>query len=146
MKSPEKIAIGADHAGFKLKERIKSHLEAQGIQVMDFGTHSEESTDYPDYAHKVAEQIENGSIPTGILICGSGNGINMAANKHKGVRAALSWLPEIAEMARLHNDANILSLPSRYISEEEAVKIVDVFLNTSFEGGRHQRRIDKIPC
>jgi ribose 5-phosphate isomerase B len=141
-----KIAIGSDHAGFKLKEKVKEYLESTDNEVVDFGTYSEESTDYPDYAHKVAEQVENGSIKRGVLICGSGNGISMAANKHKGIRAALCWIPEVAEMARLHNDANIISLPARYIDEESALKMVKIFLETEFEGGRHQKRIDKIPC
>ena len=146
MSNTPKVAIGSDHAGYKLKEKVKQHLEKSGYQVSDFGTLSEDSTDYPDYAHKVSDEVEKGNFKTGILLCGSGNGINMAANKHKGIRAALCWKKEIAEMARLHNDANILSLPARYISENEAFEMVDVFLNTDFEGGRHQKRIDKIPC
>lgn len=142
----KKIALGSDHAGFKLKVKVKEHLESRGIEVNDFGTSSEESTDYPDYAHLVSNEIETGNIPMGILICGSGNGINMAANKHKGIRAALCWNREVAEMARLHNDANIISLPARYITVNEAIEMVDAFLSTDFEGGRHQKRIDKIPC
>lgn len=140
------IAIGSDHAGFQLKEKVKEFLKSQNIDFKDFGTYSEDSTDYPDFAHLVAREVESKTYAYGILICGSGNGINMAANKHRGIRAALCWNKEVAEMARLHNDANILSLPGRYISEEEALKCVDIFLKTDFEGGRHQKRIDKIPC
>lgn len=139
-----KIAIGADHAGFGLKEKIKSYLQLKGIELIDVGTYSEERADYADYAHPVATHVENKQVDLGILMCGSGNGINMAANKHKGIRSALCWTAEIAELARLHNDANILTMPARYISEEEAKKCVDVFLNTAFEGGRHSDRVKKI--
>jgi ribose 5-phosphate isomerase B len=139
-----KIAIGADHAGFGLKEKIKSYLQLKGIELIDVGTYSEERADYADYAHPVAIHVENKQVDLGILMCGSGNGINMAANKHKGIRSALCWTAEIAELARLHNDANILTLPARFISEEEAKKCVDVFLNTAFEGGRHSDRVKKI--
>ena len=141
-----KIAIGADHAGFELKKKVIEFLKGKGHDVEDFGCFSEESVDYPDFAHPVCNSIESGKNKMGVLICGSGNGISMAANKHQGIRAALSWTPEIAELGRLHNDANIVSLPARFISEEEALKIVDVFFSTSFEGGRHQRRVDKIAC
>ena len=140
------IPIGADHAGFNLKGKIIEFLESKGHQVKDFGCFSEESIDYPDFAHPVAEMIEQNTGMLGILICGSGNGINMTANKHKGIRSALCWNKEIAELARQHNDANIVSLPARFISEKEALEIVDTFLGTAFEGGRHQRRIDKISC
>ena len=139
-----KIAIGADHAGFGLKEKIKSYLQLKGIELIDVGTYSEERADYADYAHPVAAHVENKQVELGILMCGSGNGINMAANKHKGIRSALCWTAEIAELARLHNDANILTLPARFITEEEAKKCVDVFLNTAFEGGRHTDRVKKI--
>lgn len=139
-----KIAIGADHAGFGLKEIIKSYLQLKGIELIDVGTYSEERADYADYAHPVAQHVENKQVDLGILMCGSGNGINMAANKHKGIRSALCWTAEIAELARLHNDANILTLPARFITEEEAKKCVDVFLNTAFEGGRHADRVRKI--
>lgn len=139
-----KIATGSDHAGFKLKEIIKKHLTDKGIDVKDFGTFSEDSVDYPDYAHPVANAVENKEVDYGIIMCGSGNGINMAANKHKGIRAALCWDAEIAKLARQHNDANILTLPGRFIEEEEAKKAVDVFLETAFEGGRHQKRVEKI--
>ena len=140
------IPIGADHAGFILKGKIIQFLESKGYEVKDFGCFSEESIDYPDFAHPVAEMVEENTGMLGILICGSGNGINMTANKHKGIRSALCWNKEIAELARQHNDANIVALPARFISEEEAIEIVDTFLGTDFEGGRHQRRIDKISC
>jgi ribose 5-phosphate isomerase B len=140
------IPIGADHAGFTLKETIIKHLESKGHDVKDFGCFSEVSIDYPDYAHPVAEMVENNSGTIGILICGSGNGINMTANKHQGIRSALCWKKEIAELARQHNNANIITLPARFITEEEAIEMVDVFLATEFEGGRHQNRIDKIAC
>lgn len=140
------IPIGADHAGFQLKETIIKHLTAQGKQPEDFGCYSEESIDYPDYAHPVASKVEANIGIVGILICGSGNGINMTANKHQGIRSALCWKEEIAKLARQHNDANILVLPARFIDENEALKIVDVFFNTEFEGNRHQKRIDKIAC
>lgn len=144
--SVEKIAIGADHAGFNLKEQLKHHLNKQGIKVFDKGCFSDESIDYPDFGHPVADMVENNSDVLGILICGSGNGINMTANKHQGIRSALCWTPEIAALARQHNDANILALPARFISTELAIQIVDVFLATVFEGGRHALRTAKIPC
>ncbi len=140
------IAIGCDHAGFELKGKIIEFLTSKGHEVKDFGCHSNESIDYPDYAHPVCESIEGGNSEMGVLICGSGNGISMAANKHQNIRAALSWTPEIAELGRLHNDANIVSLPARFISEETALEIVNVFFSTDFEGGRHQRRVEKIAC
>ncbi len=139
-----KIAIGSDHAGFSLKEKVKKHLESKGLSVKDFGCYSEERADYPDFAHIVANGVAVKEFDFGFLICGSGNGINMAANKHEGVRSALCWMPEIAELARQHNDANILTLPGRYISEEDAKKCADLFLNTAFEGGRHAERVKKI--
>jgi len=138
------IAIGCDHAGYDLKERIKSVLSDKGHEFLDFGTNSEESTDYPDHAHPVANAIEKNDAEIGILICGSGNGINMTANKHQGVRSALCWNEEIAELARLHNNANVVALPARFIDEALALRIVDRFLENNFEGGRHQRRVDKI--
>lgn len=141
-----RIAIGSDHAGFQLKAKLIEVLTDLGHDVEDFGCFSEDSMDYPDVAHPVCNSIENGQNIMGVLICGSGNGISMTANKHQGIRAALCWEPEIAELARLHNDANILSLPARFISEEEAIKCVNVFFSTDFEGGRHQRRVDKIGC
>ena len=140
------IPIGADHAGFTLKETIIKHLESNGYDVKDFGCFSEASIDYPDYAHPVAEMVENNSGTIGILICGSGNGINMTANKHQGIRSALCWKKERAELARQHHNANIITLPARFITEGEAIEMVNVFLATEFEGGRHQNRIDKIAC
>ena len=141
----KKIAIGADHAGYDLKCELILYLKQKGYSVVDFGCYSTESIDYPDYAHPVAEMVQNEDIP-GVLICGSGNGISMSANKHSGIRCALCWSAEISELARQHNDANIISLPARYISESSAIKCVDVFLKTEFEGGRHERRVNKIPC
>jgi ribose 5-phosphate isomerase B len=140
------IPIGADHAGFKLKEIIIKDLLSKGYEIKDFGCYSEDSIDYPDFGHPVAELVENNEDMLGILICGSGNGINMTANKHQGVRSALCWKKEIAELARQHNNANILALPARFITDSEALEMVYTFLNTSFEGGRHQNRINKIPC
>jgi ribose 5-phosphate isomerase B len=138
------IPIGADHAGFELKERLKKHLISKGFQVEDKGTFSEERADYPDFGHAVAKSVSEKQGVLGLLMCGSGNGIAMSANKHKGIRAALCWNAEIASLARQHNDANILVLPARYISEDEAIKCVDVFLNEEFEGGRHLNRVQKI--
>ncbi len=140
-----KIAIGSDHAGFELKEILITHLNKKGFNIEDFGCYSKESIDYPDAAHPVCEAIENKLADLGLLICGSGNGITITANKHQKIRAALSWTPEIAALARQHNDANILSLPARFITQEDAVKITDAFFDAEFEGGRHQRRVDKIP-
>ncbi len=141
-----KIVIGCDHAGFELKVKIINHLSEKGFDVEDMGCYSEDSIDYADYAHPVAFKVEDNSEVKGILICGSGNGINMTANKHQGVRSALCWTPEISKLAREHNDANILTLPGRFVSEELALEIVDVFFSTEFEGGRHLNRINKIPC
>ena len=140
-----KIALASDHAGYELKEIIKTYLSERGLQVVDFGTNSAESVDYADFAHQLANSVENGICDVGICICGSGNGINMTANKHQKIRAALCWLPEIARLARLHNDANVCSLPARFISSDDAKAIVDLFLSTTFEGGRHIDRINKIP-
>ena len=139
-----KIAIGCDHAAFALKEKLKPYLIAKGYEIKDFGCYSEERVDYPDFAHPVANGVESKSFDFGLLMCGSGNGINMTANKHKGIRSALCWTAEIAELARQHNDANILTLPARYMSEEEAKKCIDVFYTTAFEGGRHSDRVKKI--
>lgn len=139
-----KLAFGADHAGFELKEQLKNYITEKVGAVNDFGTYSADSTDYPDYAHKVAAAVETGEADFGVLICGSGNGINMAANKHAGIRSALSWNAEVAALARQHNNANILALPARYISTDEARKILDAFLKEDFEGGRHQKRVEKI--
>ena len=140
------IPIGSDHAGFALKTKIIQHLEAKGFTLEDKGCYSKDSIDYADYAHPVASLVESTTGMKGILLCGSGNGINMTANKHQGVRSALCWSPEIAKLAREHNDANILTLPARFLTEEVALEIVDIFFNTAFEGGRHQNRIEKIPC
>ena len=139
-----KIAIGCDHAGFELKEKLKTFLVSKGWEVKDFGTYSEERADYPDFAHLVALAVEKKEFDYGLLMCGSGNGINMTANKHKGIRSALCWNAEIAELARLHNDANILTLPARFITLEEAKKCVSIFYTTTFEGGRHTGRVNKI--
>jgi len=142
-----RICLGSDHAGFEIKDYIKSYLQNQTehkLDINDLGCYSEERVDYPDFAHKVASQISEGKADLGILVCGSGNGISMAANKWEDIRCALCWNSEITEMARLHNDANILSLPGRYITKEEAIEFVEIFLNTGFEGGRHSGRISKI--
>jgi len=140
------IPIGCDHAGYELKERVKKFLLEKGYEVKDYGTYNNDSTDYPDYAHAVANHVENDKEGLGVLICGSGNGISMTANKHQGIRCALCWLPELAELARQHNDANIISLPARFVSEDLAIEMVDKFLNTEFEGGRHANRVNKISC
>lgn len=141
-----KVAIGADHAGFEYKEEVKKYLTEKGYEVKDFGTYSLDSTDYPDYAHPLASAVENKEFEFGILICGSANGVAITANKHQGIRAALAWQTEIAELARQHNNANVLCLPARYISMENAKHYALTFLTTAFEGGRHQRRVDKIAC
>lgn len=140
------IGIASDHAGFEMKEELKKYLSELGYEVKDFGTHSPESMDYPDVAHPLAESVEKGEVVLGIALCGSGNGISMTLNKHQGVRAALCWNEELAALARQHNDANVLSLPARFISVDLARKIVKTFLNSTFEGGRHLRRVQKIPC
>jgi ribose 5-phosphate isomerase B len=139
-----KLAIGGDHAAVELKNAIIALLEKEGHKVINFGTNSEDSVDYPDFGHPVATKVAEHEVDLGIVICGSGNGINMTVNKHKGIRSALCWLPELAALARQHNNANILALPARFISIEEGKKIVQAFLEAQFEGGRHQRRIDKI--
>jgi ribose 5-phosphate isomerase B len=141
-----KIGMACDHAGYELKEYLKKLLAKRGNEVVDFGTNSPESMDYPDTAHPLAEAVEAGKVDFGISMCGSGNGITMTLNKHQKVRAALCWKPEIAALAKQHNNANILSMPARFISRRMAVRILDAYLNAKFEGGRHQRRIEKIPC
>ena len=141
----KKIGLASDHAGYALKEHVKEYLSAHHIEYIDYGTHSEASCDYPDYGHALGQAIDNGDVTTGIAICGSGEGISMTLNKHQGIRAALCWKPEIAALAREHNDANVLVMPGRFISNDEALEITKVFLNTEFAGGRHQRRIEKIP-
>ena len=140
----ETILIGSDHAGFALKEQLKRRLEAEGFDVKDYGTFSEESMDYPDVAHPLASDINSGKAARALLICGSGNGVSMVANKYPNVRAALCWKRELAGLARQHNNANILTLPARFISEEEAAACLDVFLHTGFDGGRHTVRVEKI--
>ena len=140
-----KIGIASDHAGYEMKEFLVGYLDAMGYEVLDFGTHSPDSVDYADFAHPLAEAIENGELERGVALCGSGEGMTMTLNKHQGIRAALCWTAEIAHLARQHNDANILVMPGRFIGTEEADMIMTEFFNTSFEGGRHQRRIDKIP-
>ena len=139
-----KIAIGSDHAGFEYKEAIAKWLN--GANVKDFGTYSPESADYPDFAHPVASAVENGEFDFGILVCGSANGVAITANKHQGIRAAICWNEEFAELARAHNNANIVCIPARFISIAEAEIIVKKFLETAFEGGRHARRVDKMAC
>jgi ribose 5-phosphate isomerase B len=140
------IAIGSDHAGFEHKEALKKWLLKSGYVVEDFGTHSTESADYPDFAHPVAEAVEQKKADMGMLLCGSANGVAITANKHQGIRAALCWTEEIAVLARQHNNANIVCIPARFVSYEVAEKILATFLNTAFEGGRHERRVNKISC
>lgn len=141
-----KIAIGNDHAGPDYKQAIVKHLESKGIEVINHGTDSFDSVDYPDFVHPVANDVANGTADFGIIICGSGNGVAMTANKHRKIRAALCWTKEISALARQHNDANIISIPARFTAIPQAVEMVDTFLNTAFEGGRHQNRVNKIPC
>jgi ribose 5-phosphate isomerase B len=140
------IGIAADHAGYEMKEILKTELIEAGYEVLDFGTNSAESMDYPDVAHPLAFSVESGEVSFGVAICGSGNGISMTVNKHAGIRAALCWTPELASLARAHNNANILSLPARFISIETAKEILSTFLKSDFEGGRHLRRVNKISC
>ncbi|MGM0650268.1 MAG: ribose 5-phosphate isomerase B [Bacteroidota bacterium] len=140
----KKIAIGSDHAGYELKEYIKSRLIESGYALIDYGTNSEDSMDYPDSVHPLAKDINDGRLTIGILICGSGNGVSMTANKYPNVRAALSWIPEIAALAKQHNNANVLAMPGRFVGKEIAWEIVSTYLNADFEGGRHQRRVEKI--
>lgn len=141
-----KIAVGGDHAGFEFKEKLLKWLNAQGYETHDFGTHSSDSADYPDFAHQVADAVEKKQFELGILICGSANGVAMTANKHQGVRAAICWNEELASLARNHNNANILCLPARFIPYETSETITQRFLTESFEGGRHDRRVGKISC
>lgn len=139
------IGLASDHAGYALKQFVMQYLDEKGLAYKDYGTYSEESCDYSDYGHALARGIEQGEVYPGIAICGSGEGISMTLNKHQGIRAGLSWMPEIAHLIRQHNDANVLVMPGRFIDEAMARRIMDEFLNTDFEGGRHQRRIDKMP-
>ncbi len=141
-----KISIGNDHAGTEYKFEIVSYLKEAGYEVINHGTDSEESVDYPDFVHPVAEDVAAGKVDFGIIICGSGNGANMTANKHQKVRSALCWNKEITQLARQHNDANILSIPARFTSKHQAVDMAKTFLNTKFEGGRHKKRVEKIAC
>ncbi|HUH35049.1 MAG TPA: ribose 5-phosphate isomerase B [Moheibacter sp.] len=142
----KKIALGSDHAGFVYKEKIKEYLVGKGFEVQDFGTLSTDSVDFPDFAHPTAEAVENGSADSGILICGSGQGVNMTANKHQGVRSALCWNTDVARLSRQHNNANVIALPARFVAVEYAIEMIEVFLNTDFEGGRHEGRVNKISC
>lgn len=140
------IAIGSDHAGYDYKEDLISFLEGKGLVFKDFGTHSSESVDYADFAHPVASAVENGQAAYGILLCGSANGVAMTANKHQGIRAAVCWGEELAKLAREHNNANIICIPARFVREGDAEKMVALFMTTDFEGGRHERRVNKIAC
>ncbi|MEE6187358.1 Ribose-5-phosphate isomerase B [Mycovorax composti] len=140
------IAIGSDHAGFEMKEFVISYLEGKSLAFKDFGTHSAESADYPDFAHPVAEAVASGAFSFGILLCGSGNGVAITANKHQEIRAALCWDEEIAALARKHNNANVICIPARFVSESVAEEMIDVFIKTAFEGGRHANRVNKISC
>lgn len=140
------IALGGDHAGFEYKKAISQVLKAEGFEIHDFGPFSSDSCDYPDYVHLVADSIEKNECDLGIIICGSGNGVAMTVNKHQGIRCALAWQSELAKLARSHNNANVVSIPARYVSLEKAKEIVSVFIDTGFEGGRHQSRVAKIPC
>lgn len=140
------IAIGCDHAGVDYKDAIKTYLESKGFSVKDFGTYTKDSVDYPDFAHPVAASVENNETAFGILICGSANGVAITANKHAGVRAAICWGDELASLARQHNDANVICIPARFVDEATAIKMVETFMNTAFEGGRHEGRVRKIAC
>ena|SRR5690554_698213 len=140
------IGLASDHAGYEAKQIVIEYLESNALPYKDFGTYSKESADYTDFAHPMADAIERGECYSGIAICGTGNGINMTMNKHQGIRSALCWNSEITRLTRTHNDANVLTLPGRYLSEKEIVEMVEVFLTTRFEGGRHEDRIKKIPC
>jgi ribose 5-phosphate isomerase B len=140
------VAIGSDHAGYEYKTQIIAWLEQKGILVRDFGTNSSSSVDYPDFAHPVAEFVESGEAAFGILLCGSANGVSMTANKHQGIRAGLAFMPDVASLIRLHNDANILCLPARFVALPLALEMLQIFMETPFEGGRHQTRVNKIHC
>ncbi|MDE5578643.1 MAG: ribose 5-phosphate isomerase B [Alistipes sp.] len=142
----KKIGIACDHAGYEMKEFLVGYLDAMGCEVLDFGTHSPERVDYSDYGHALAAAIEGGELERGIGLCGSGEGMAMTLNKHQGIRAGLCWNTEVATLIRQHNDANVIVLPARFVTNDEAVAMLDAFLNTPFEGGRHQARIEKIAC
>lgn len=141
----KKVGIASDHAGYEMKEFVVGYLQAKGFEVYDFGTHSPESVDYADYGHPLAEAVEQGEVDCGVGLCGSGEGISMTLNKHQGIRAGLCWLPEIAHLIRQHNNANVIVLPARFITNDEAVAILDEYFSTEFEGGRHEARVAKIP-
>jgi ribose 5-phosphate isomerase B len=141
----KKVGIASDHAGYEMKEFVVGYLQSKGFEVYDFGTHSEESVDYADFGHPLAEAVESGEVACGVGLCGSGEGISMTLNKHQGIRAGLCWLPEIAHLIRQHNNANVVVLPARFITNDEAVAILDEYFSTEFEGGRHEARIAKIP-
>ena len=141
----KKIAFASDHAGYGLKLVLKKYLAEKGYEMIDYGTDSEESCDYPDFAHALGEAIDNGELERGLGLCGSGEGISMTLNKHQSVRAALCWIPEIAKLSRQHNNSNVLCMPARFITNDEALAMLDIWLETEFEGGRHQRRLDKMP-
>lgn len=140
------VAIGSDHAGYEYKEEVISYLEGRGVQIKDFGAHSADSVDYPDFAHPVATAVESGDYAFGILICGSGNGVAITANKHQQIRASICWGDELARLARSHNDANVLCIPARFVDTATAREMVDIFIDTPFEGGRHENRVKKIAC
>ena len=142
----KKIGIACDHAGFQMKELLVGYLSTKGYDVVDFGCHSEESIDYPDFGHPLAEAIENGELEQGVGLCGSGEGMAMTLNKHQGIRAGLCWYTDVAALTRKHNDANVVVLPARFISNDEAIAIVNTFLSSDFEGGRHQGRVEKLAC
>lgn len=146
MERSKKIGIACDHAGYEMKEFLVGYLGAMGYEVLDFGTHSEESVDYADYAHALAEAVEGGECPCGVGLCGSGEGMAMTLNKHRGIRAGLCWNPEVATLIRQHNDANVIVLPARFVTNDEAVAILDAYFAAEFEGGRHVRRIEKMSC
>ncbi len=146
MRNINRIALGGDHAGFTYKKELIQHLSKLGYLVEDFGPSSTDSVDYPDYVHPLTQAVESGEVDLGIVICGSGNGVAITANKHQGIRAALCWNEELAALARQHNDANVLAIPARFITYELAQKLVEIFISTSFEGGRHQGRVSKISC
>ncbi len=142
----KKIAIGGDHAGFHYKQKLIDYLTVAGYEVRDFGPNSDESVDYPDYVHPLCKAIENGECEKGIVVCGSGNGVAITANKHQGIRAAICWQEDLAALARQHNDANVIAVPARFVQYDLAMQMVDTFLNTEFEGGRHANRVNKIAC
>lgn len=141
-----KIAVGSDHAGFEYKEKIKNYLTEKGIEVKDFGTFSKESVDYPDFAHPAASAVENNEADFGVLFCGSGQGVMLTANKHKGIRCSLCWNTDVAKLSRQHNNANMIAFPARFVAYEYVVEMLETFLNTTYEGGRHEKRVNKISC